>query len=62
MYNLLPTPIVIGVFSQFNWVAQVIEKNTRTYWTTVGLSFGVNVQDKIPEILDIELPNIFDLF
>ena len=62
MYNLLPTPIVIGVFSQFNWVAQAIEKNTGIYWTTIGLSFGVNVQDKIPEILDIELPNIFDLF
>ena len=62
IYNLLPTPIIIGAFSQFNWVTQVIDENTRTYWTTVGLSFGVNVQDKIPEILDIDLPNIFDLF
>ena len=62
IYNLLPTPIIIGVFSQFNWVTQVIDENTRTYWTSVGLSFGVNVEDKIPEILDIDFPNIFDLF
>mgnify|MGYP001402176265 CR=1 FL=1 len=62
IYNLLPTPIIIGVFSQFNWVTQVINENTRTYWTTVGLSFGVNLEDKIPEILDIDFPNIFDLF
>ena len=62
IYNLLPTPIIVGAFTQFNWVSQVIDQNTRTYWTTIGLSFGVNLQDKIPEIFDIELPNIFDLF
>ena len=62
IYNLLPTPIIIGVFSHFNLVTQVIDENTRTYWNSFGLSFGVNVQDKIPEILDIEFPNIFDFF
>ena len=24
--------------------------------------FGVNIQDKLPEIFDIDLPNIFDIF
>jgi len=26
------------------------------------LVFGVNLQDKLPEILDIDLPDIFDIF
>jgi len=61
-YNLLPTPLTIALFSQFNWVSGVINKDTKTYWTTVGLQFGVNLEDNIPEILDIELPDIFDIF
>lgn len=62
VFHLLPTPITIGMFTQFNWVAEVIEKETRTYWATIGLVFGVNLQDKLPGIFDIDLPNIFDIF
>ena len=61
-YNLLPTPITIALFSQFNWVSEGIDQGTPTNWTTIGLQFGVNLQDKIPEIFDIELPDIFDIF
>ena len=50
------------MFTQFNWVSGAIEKETRTYWTTIGLVFGVNLQDKLPGIFDIDLPNIFDIF
>ena len=62
IFHLLPTPITIGMFTQFNWVSGAIEKETRTYWTTIGLVFGVNLQDKLPGIFDIDLPNIFDIF
>ncbi len=61
-YNLLPTPITIALFSQFNWVSEGIDQNAPTNWTTIGLQFGVNLEDKIPEIFDIELPDIFDIF
>jgi len=61
-YNLLPTPITIALFSQFNWVSEGIDQDTPTNWTTIGLQFGVNLEDKIPEIFDIELPDIFDIF
>ena len=61
-YNLLPTPLTIALFSQFNWVSEGIDQGTPTNWTTIGLQFGVNLQDKIPEIFDIELPDIFDIF
>lgn len=61
-YNLLPTPLTVAMFSQFNWVSEGINQDTPTNWTTVGLQFGVNLEDKIPEIFDIELPDIFDIF
>ena len=61
-YNLLPTPITIAFFSQFNWVSEGIDQDTPTNWTTIGLQFGLNLQDKIHEIFDIELPDIFDIF
>ena len=61
-YNLLPTPLTVAMFSQFNWVSEGIDQDTPTNWTTVGLQFGVNLEDKIPEIFDIELPDIFDIF
>ncbi len=61
-YNLLPTPLTVAMFSQFNWVSEGINQDTPTNWTTVGLQFGVNLEDKIPEIFDIDLPNIFDIF
>ena len=62
VFNLLPTPIIIGITTQFNWVSGAINEDTKTHWTTVGLMFGVNLQDKIPEIFDIDIPNIFDVF
>ena len=54
IFHLLPTPITIGMFTQFNWVSGVIGKGTSTYWTTIGLVFGVNLQDKLPGIFDID--------
>ena len=39
-----------------------INQDTPTNWTTIGLQFGVNLEDKIPEIFDIDLPDIFDIF
>ncbi len=62
VFNLLPTPIIIGATTQFNWVSGAITEDTQTYWITFGLMFGVNLQDKIPEIFDIDIPNIFDIF
>ena len=59
VFNLLPTPLTIGLTSQFNWVSNSIGEDTQTYWTTVGLVFGVNIQDKLPEIFDIDFPDIF---
>ena len=61
-YNLLPTPLTVAIFSQFNWVSEGIDQDTPTNWTTIGLQFGVNLEDKIPEIFDIEIPDIFDIF
>ena len=61
-YNLLPTPLTVAMFSQFNWVSEGIDQDTPTNWTTIGLQFGVNLEDKIPEIFDVELPDIFDIF
>ena len=61
-YNLLPTPLTVAMFSQFNWVSEGINQDTPTNWTTIGLQFGVNLEDKIPEIFDIDLPDIFDIF
>ena len=61
-YNLLPTPLTVAMFSQFNWVSEGIDQDTPTNWTTIGLQFGVNLEDKIPEIFDIDLPEIFDIF
>jgi len=61
-YNLLPTPLTVAMFSQFNWISEGIDQDTPTNWTTVGLQFGVNLEDKLPEIFDIEIPDIFDIF
>lgn len=59
IFNLLPTPLIIGFNTQFHWVSGVINKETKTYWTTIGLTFGVNLQDKLPAIFDIDFPKIF---
>ena len=61
-YNLLPTPLTVAMFSQFNWVSEGIDQDKPANWTTIGLQFGVNLEDKIPEIFDIDLPEIFDIF
>jgi len=61
-FNLLPTPITIGVTTQFNWVSGIINEETKTHWTTIGLVFGVNIQDKLSGLFDIDLPNILDIF
>ena len=59
VFNLLPTPLIIGLNTQFHYVSGIINKDTKTYWTTIGLVFGVNLQDKIPAIFDIDFPEIF---
>ena len=61
-FNLLPTPLIIGATTQFNYVSGIINEDTKTNWVTVGLVFGVKVQDKLPSIFDIDLPNILDIF
>ena len=62
IFNLLPTPLIIGATTQFNYVSGIINEDTKTNWVTVGLVFGVKVQDKLPSIFDIDVPNIFDIF
>jgi len=47
VFNLLPTPLSIGLNTQFNWVSGTIDGNTQTYWSSVGLVFGLNFDDKI---------------
>jgi hypothetical protein len=59
VFNLLPTPLIIGLNTQFHYVLGVINEDSRTHWTTIGLVFGVNLQDKLPEIFDINFPKIF---
>ena len=61
-FNLLPTPLIIGATTHFNYVSGIINEDTKTNWVTVGLVFGVKVQDKLPSIFDIDLPNILDIF
>ena len=61
-FNLLPTPLIIGATTQFNYVSGIINEDTKTNWVTVGLVLGVKVQDKLPSIFDIDLPNILDIF
>ncbi len=62
VFNLLPTPIIVGLNTQLHWVSGVIDEGENTYWITAGLIFGVNLQDKLSGIFDINFPNIFDIF
>ncbi len=62
VFNLLPTPLIIGATTQFNYVSGIINEDTKSNWVTVGLVFGVKIQDKLPSIFDIDLPNILDIF
>ena len=59
VFNLLPTPLAIGLTTQFNWVADITENIPSSYWSSVGLVFGVNFEDKLSSLFDIELPSIF---
>ena len=59
IYNLLPTPMNIGITSQVNWVSTTLSKEVQTYWTYFGLMVGFSFEDKLPSIFDIEIPSIF---
>ena len=61
-FNLLPTPLIVGMTAQFNHVSGIINEDTKTHWTTIGLVFGVKIQDKLSSMFDIDLPNILDIF
>ena len=60
VFNLLPTPLTIGIVTQLNWLTGAINDSVESYWVNFGIQVGVNLEDKIPEIFNIELPNIFD--
>ena len=57
---MLPTPLTIGIVTQLNWLTDAINDGVESFWVNLGIQVGVNLEDKIPEIFDIELPNIFD--
>ena len=61
-FNLLPTPLIVGMSAQFNHVSGIINEDTKTHWMTIGLVFGVRIQDKLSSLFDIDLPNILDIF
>ena len=61
-FNLLPTPLIVGMTAQFNHVSGIINEDTKTHWMTIGLVFGVKIQDKLSSMFDIDLPNILDIF
>ena len=57
--NLSPTPLAIGIVTQFNWVANITSDIPSSYWSSVGLVFGLNFEDKLPTLFDINFPDIF---
>jgi len=57
--NLSPTPLAIGIVTQFNWVANITSDIPSSYWSSVGLVFGLNFEDKLPSLFDINFPDIF---
>ncbi len=59
VFNLLPTPLAIGLVTQFNWVANITSDIPSSYWSSVGLVFGLNFEDKLPSLFDINFPDIF---
>ena len=59
VFNLLPTPLAIGLVTQFNWVANITSDIPNSNWSSVGLVFGLNFQDKLPSLFDINFPDIF---
>jgi hypothetical protein len=59
VFNLSPTPLSIGMVTQFNWVANITSNIPSSYWSSVGLVFGLNFEDKLPSLFDITFPDIF---
>jgi len=59
VFNLLPTPLAIGLVTQFNWVANITSNIPSSHWSSVGLVFGLNFEDKLPSLFDINFPDIF---
>ena len=59
VFNLSPTPFAIGMVTQFNWVANITSDIPSSYWSSVGLVFGLNFEDKLPSLFDINFPDIF---
>jgi len=50
VFNLSPTPLAIGIVAQFNWVANITSNIPSSYWSSVGLVFGLNFEDKLPSL------------
>ena len=50
VFNLSPTPLAIGLVTQFNWVANITSDIPSSYWSSVGLVFGLNFEDKLPSL------------
>jgi hypothetical protein len=59
VFNLSPTPLSIGMVTQFNWVANITSNIPSSYWSSVGLVFGLNFEDKLPSLFNINFPDIF---
>ena len=59
VFNLLPTPLAIGLVTQFNWVANITSDIPSSHCSSVGLVFGLNFEDKLPSLFDINFPDIF---
>ena len=59
VFNLSPTPLSIGMVTQFNWVANITSDIPSSHWSSVGLVFGLNFEDKLPSLFDINFPDIF---
>ena len=59
VFNLSPTPLAIGLVTQFNWVANITSDIPSSYWSSVGLVFGLNFEDKLPSLFNIKFPDIF---
>ena len=59
VFNLSPTPLSIGMVTQFNWVANITSNIPSSHWSSVGLVFGLNFEDKLPSLFDINFPDIF---
>lgn len=59
VFNLSPTPLAIGLVTQFNWVANITSNIPSSYWSSVGLVFGLNFEDKLPSLFNINFPDIF---